>query len=592
MDRSLIFYFKEKTMSQDLVKQNFGAAMLYIGAVLDGLNFKYEFWDKNTAAFDGITFYFPKLPLEVSDKALDYIWGFVYHELGHAIYTDFGALKEACKIGGLVEGVYRVFEDVWQEGMYLNDTPYSFKRLSRLTEVLAQDNLLGKTDTNMSPLSSLRNFLLNYGYGAVLKHSPVNEFSISDEKILVQQFNQAVVDRVKALTLSLPLCETSYDVLDISKLVVKAFEEEKPQDQEQSQPNDQSDKNDNQGSDSNSQGQSSESSQSKDSDSKESSESSSSQDSPTQSDSTQPSSSQSEEGKVKEAFEQVLNATTSDFKDVDRGDMLQGALSDSIKESGEPLPYNRPNSSRTESKPYEDSEFISQGERAAGGLIPRFKRLFESQTKTRKTRKTRGRKLGRNIAIRMMTNDPRIFVKKDYQTGVDTHISVVLDDSGSMISNDKLDVSLKAISAIGLAAEQTRGVTFSACSFPGLYDSDSVEVICTEKERFRSITSRFLRITGSGCSTPMSNGVIWAMEQCARSDKPRKIIIVITDGSPNSGHQTFMHEMVDMCKKNNVEIWGIGIKLEGVKKYFDTNMVINDVSELPNALLNQITNSI
>jgi hypothetical protein len=155
-----------------------------------------------------------------------------------------------------------------------------------------------------------------------------------------------------------------------------------------------------------------------------------------------------------------------------------------------------------------------------------------------------------------------------------------------------LEVSHQALAAIGLATERTRGVNFSACSFPGNYDDDSVDVICTEKERFSAVSRRFESINGRGCSTPMANGILWSMEQCARSNNPRKIIIVLTDGKPNGGHRQFVKDMIAKCSTYGVEVWGIGIKEDSVKNYFDDYLIINEIEQLPQVLLNKLTNCI
>lgn len=623
-----------------IAQQTFGAALLYIGAVLDKLGYRYQFWDEPTAAFDGTTFYFPKFPMELSEKALAYIWGYVYHEIGHALFSDFEAVKLANKIGGITEAVYLVFEDVWQESEYNKRTPYSRKRLSDLTAVMSSDNLLGPTPDSASPNKSLANFLLNYGYGEVLKHQPVDEFAKQDEIHLVNCFNQAVVDKVKAITLNLTECETSHEVLELAQMVTKAFVDEKPEppqppepkqdssDQSQSNQDNQStgnssndgksSQNDNQSSASNDSPQSnddksqnakpengegksdgSQDGKSDDKGSKANSDNSQTskpqngKDASDNANGTGNSNTQNNQDAKQEtikAFEDVLKASTSEFGKTERTDKIQSALSQSIKECGNPLPFVRPEEPLIGNSNWD--EFVHRGEKSGTGLIPKFKRVFESQTRTRRVRQTKGRKLSRNFTLKMMTNDPRLFVQKHHKKGLNTHISVVLDDSISMKSNSKMEVSLDAIAAIGLAADVTKGVSLSACSFPGRNDFNSVEVLCRESESFKKVSGRFKPITASGCTTPMANGIIWAMEQCARSSNPRKIIIVITDGCPNSGHNSLVKQMVEKCNKHGVEIWGIGIKLEKVKDYFSDHMIINDVSELPHKLLNKITKTL
>lgn len=582
-------------MNENIIKENFNASILFIGAVLEDLGFNYEFWDKKTAAVDleSRTFYFPRMALELSDKALDLIWGFVWHELGHALFTDPKALKSAVELGGLTENVYRVLEDVWQEIQYNQATPYSFVRLEKLTHALIKDNLLGASSDKTPPTVLVTNYLLNYGYSELVSHSGLKEFTASDEELMVNTFGKALVVRIKSILNTIRDCESSLDVLSVTQLITQAFKDER----DSPTPPNSTDNKDGEGnksqSDSSRQssGNSDSSEQSSGSECQEETSGGSEKNSVSSSDvNAEPSNGTStakpEQTCASAAIQQVLEARSNEFGKADRGEILQPSLSSEIQDSGSPFRYNLP---KPPVKFGVDQQFIARGEAVASGLIPRFKRLFESQNKKRKSRHSYGHKLARNCSIKLMVNDPNIFIRKRVKKAVNTHISIALDDSGSMQSDDKNSVSIDAINAIGLAIERTKGVSVSACAFPSRLDEDSVDVICTADESFSSITSRFNNINAKGSSTPMANGILWSMGQCARAKEPRKIIIVLTDGSPNSGHREFVKEMVAKCKLHGVEIWGIGIKCDRVKAHFDKYIVINDIQSLPAALMEKLT---
>jgi cobalamin biosynthesis protein CobT len=75
--------------------------------------------------------------------------------------------------------------------------------------------------------------------------------------------------------------------------------------------------------------------------------------------------------------------------------------------------------------------------------------------------------------------------------------------------------------------------------------------------------------------------MLYAARELSASHKPRQVLIVITDGSPNNGHA--VNYLLDLMK-HQIDTYAIGIGSNAVKSYFGNWTVINDVRELQSAL--------
>ncbi len=83
-------------------------------------------------------------------------------------------------------------------------------------------------------------------------------------------------------------------------------------------------------------------------------------------------------------------------------------------------------------------------------------------------------------------------------------------------------------------------------------------------------------------STPLAQA-IWHSISCAeRTDAKRHIVIVLTDGIPDSVTQA--RTAIAAAQARGIEMYGIGICLEFIKSLIPNSAVIHDPSEIEGAV--------
>jgi nitric oxide reductase activation protein len=159
----------------------------------------------------------------------------------------------------------------------------------------------------------------------------------------------------------------------------------------------------------------------------------------------------------------------------------------------------------------------------------------------------------------MFTGNPRIFRTRAEKIGVDTAVHILLDCSGSM-GNASMELAGKACFAVTSALHAIPGVNVAVTAFPGnpLWDNsgrrvwNTVAPILKHGERMHGEFS----LTPYG-DTPLGEALWWAMQQMQPLNEPRKIILAITDGHPDS--RALAQNAILTAKAVGYEVYGIGI---------------------------------
>ena len=81
--------------------------------------------------------------------------------------------------------------------------------------------------------------------------------------------------------------------------------------------------------------------------------------------------------------------------------------------------------------------------------------------------------------------------------------------------------------------------------------------------------------------------MLYALCELLRQRERRKLLIVLTDGSPDD-FRTAM-DVIDTAERLGIEVCGIGIDARAVTKLFSKSAVIRTVEELPKALFGLLT---
>jgi hypothetical protein len=220
--------------------------------------------------------------------------------------------------------------------------------------------------------------------------------------------------------------------------------------------------------------------------------------------------------------------------------------------------------------------------------------VLQSSTLTRYMPSYNGN-LDVKLLHRLSVNSPRIFKKTGIRrSDLNTAVHLLIDTSFSMSSYIKL-TSLTAYS-ICKCLSDIPGISVGATTFPG--DSLARARSDNSKHEIFSINMRNVTVfpllkhnepmhkrfslVSSG-NTPMAEALWWVFQKTLTLGETRKIIIIITDGQPNS-ESNFKCALAETIR-NGIEIYGLAINDDELLQYLPGRAVyISDISELPRKL--------
>ena len=91
-------------------------------------------------------------------------------------------------------------------------------------------------------------------------------------------------------------------------------------------------------------------------------------------------------------------------------------------------------------------------------------------------------------------------------------------------------------------------------------------------------------------STPLTEALLWATQELCRQPESRKILVVLTDGSPDNPI-TCRQAVAEASRF--IEIYGIGIWDDSIVKLLpDTSAAIYDLGDLNSTLFRMLQNSL
>jgi cobalamin biosynthesis protein CobT len=194
-----------------------------------------------------------------------------------------------------------------------------------------------------------------------------------------------------------------------------------------------------------------------------------------------------------------------------------------------------------------------------------------------------GRRLDYRRLNRIPLGNGNVFTRKVEHENPNTAFHLHVDRSGSMNGSAPngqrlIDVALDAGMALAAALETIEGVNPGVTAFPG--SSSDAAILQRHGERLAKAAGRFTLQPSGG--TPMAEGMWFAALQLVQCDEPRKVLGVVTDGSPDNPEK--VKDIIARCEAAGIFTFGIGIGCSAVKSLFEEAVVINDVRDLRTAL--------
>ena len=218
-----------------------------------------------------------------------------------------------------------------------------------------------------------------------------------------------------------------------------------------------------------------------------------------------------------------------------------------------------------------------------------------------------GRRLNVKRAIRIPLGETRVWNKKTYDLDHNTSIHVLVDASSSMLSrasdgnfpdykltrcdHAKICAYCIAKALEGIPNTESQVTFFPAvCNKEDRKDDCGYEVgMCKQANESVQRTLKYFDQSPSG-STPMAQAMAYALTKFKYSDKDRNILLIITDGMPDSISN--VKEQLGQCEHLGIELRVLSINCEIAQKLFP-NCVVTDASVLldnANKVIKQLFN--
>jgi Mg-chelatase subunit ChlD len=229
---------------------------------------------------------------------------------------------------------------------------------------------------------------------------------------------------------------------------------------------------------------------------------------------------------------------------------------------------------------------IEEARQASTALRTRLGGLLQTKVLARATGGRRGR-LDTGQLHRLAVSDPRVFRTKAERTGIDTAVHILLDCSGSMVR--RIHLACQACYAVASALEASR-INVALTAFPGTQTQDGSYSTIAPVIRHGQKVNPNVDLSPAG-GTPMGEALWWVMQEMLMVKENRKIILVVTDGEPDS--ITSATQALDQGRRAGFEIYGLGIVSQSVSDLMPSkSKVVGSMSEVPGAMFSLLESAV
>ena len=229
---------------------------------------------------------------------------------------------------------------------------------------------------------------------------------------------------------------------------------------------------------------------------------------------------------------------------------------------------------------------VQEATQASMALRTRLQGLLQTKVLSRASSGRRGR-LDTGQLHRLTVSDPRVFRVKAERAGIDTAVHILLDCSGSMVRRIRLACcSCYAVASALEAAKINVAVTaFPSSQLPnGSYSTVAPIIAHGQKVHIG------LDLVPAG-GTPMGEALWWVMQDMLPLSERRKLILVVTDGEPDS--MDCAVQAIEQASRAGFEIYGIGITSPGINMLLPgSSVVVNSMADLASAMFTLLEDAI
>lgn len=193
----------------------------------------------------------------------------------------------------------------------------------------------------------------------------------------------------------------------------------------------------------------------------------------------------------------------------------------------------------------------------------------------------------------------KVFRQRVVSDTTNTAVCLLVDCSGSM-SGTKFDMACAGAGAFAEALKPLN-IAYSIYGFSNTVDEEHPLVWLFseygEKTPQQELIKRFDKVSGGLWQNSDGDAIAYATSKLAGRPEHRKVLVVLSDGSPAGREHcgditSYTYEAVKTAENNGVDVYGIGIKDDNVKRFYKNHVVVNDLDKLSPTILTIIDRSI
>lgn len=520
---------------------------------------------------DGKVIYLPSLDGDCPESRKLGI-GYIVHEASHLRFTDFEQRGET----PFLQHINNLLEDIRIEQNIAQVLPGCRSYLADMIEGLVKTDSLIKLEADDSPSKVMESYMSYQLRLNLLGQEGIKSYAEQAEEQLLVKVPAGMRVRLEALMYQVRDCESTKEVLDLARAIIRMMEEEaKKEEDKENQPKQQQ-----AGSDPNQQsqdqGQGPAARQPDDQHQG---------DAPTH---QQGAGDGPDNGlKASEVIRQMLASGAEDgMKDI--GSILEEALGQAEAHcASSALPFTN--------IPFDQSALANvvdiETERnrvyaASNALKSRSQALLQAKTLSSSRNVMEGVKLNVRNLHQARCAGP-VFLKENPGIAVDTAIAILVDRSTSM--SKRIGLAMDAALATTMAFQRP-DVKTAVFAFPYTNGKEGNAVLKTWDSQPAASIPAYRLIGVEGC-TPMAEAMMGVCTDLVYRKQKRKILLVVTDGQPDDAGKA--QWVIDLARKSGVEVLGLGI-------CHDTSTVfgpqwsghIDDIGTLPAVMIGMLSNVI
>ena len=506
------------------------------------LGVKVDIGNRENACTDGNTIYLPALPVDTDEKLYYLVSSFIDHESAHIRFTDFQILDNA-NMSPFEKHIWNSIEDWRIEHELVKRYPGCREHFNWLIRHVFKTRDNGKAGDNPPAFSVLNYILLTLRSWDV----PELKTECAEEALVIENHWPGLQGKLDNILNQLPgNCHSTEGSIEYARKFVALLEEVDDSTPQSSQE------------------------QSDNSSSQEETEKSAQLlPAATQNARQENASSQAARG----SLDRLLNGTEEDLPQ-----LFDEQLAEALNSIRKNTPYRGTRiavEGQLEVHPLPENLRL-ESLTASRALRTRLQALMQART-LRRTAPGRYGRLDGRLLHRLSVQNPRVFLRREEVSGINTAVHILLDISGSMYR--KIHLATSACYAVASALSGIPGINVGVTAFPATTPND-IPGVCPLVRHGQRVGIDF-DVPAAG-ATPLAEALWWIAGQMVPLKECRKILLLVTDGLPDNPEK--VTEALLVLRQFGIKPVGIAICSPALADILPIQAEVNNLNELAGAM--------